>query len=458
MPSTTAACPACSRQVPLTPRTQVISAHDAPDSAGRCAGGGRRPLPAAMVKPERTAVCRHCTHAIAVAADGRMLQHWARGGTCPGSRRKVLAAEPAQRRAGEAAAPSTRAGAGTTARGVRTAVAVLLAVAVGAFVLTRGEEPGPGVDSAAAAPAVASDPVEPAPSPDTSVPDALAAAGLPDALITRLGAVAYRTGYTLSTSQQQVETIAYMQLLTCREVQSGYRTWSEILAADVADGAPSSSARTMLEFLRSDYCPAVRSADGSRSAEPAPGAASVRADGSDAHGMRGLLSEPAYLDAAYPAVAVGRCATVVGPDEALRAYELPSKALLCVTPASHPNWRNHVINADVVFETPVDVARALAVARTVLPGDVAEGRRRPHVNPPHAPAPGGCLGVELRTAELGRYFRTFDKPQEPGAVALLYTGKQTTDGASAPFDPASVQQVSLTVGEIDPALDGGYYC
>lgn len=506
----TAMCMSCSARQPLTPSTRVMRVHQVDGT--RCPGTGQPPKsgsvqrgssgPAGAGKgAERRESCSTCDYPIRVEG-GRMVAHRVNGIECAGSGRSYRAAPAAHRttrrpsatrattQAGATAEPSGPAahpaaparaktgnasGPNSSTDGSRRPLA-LIAAGVAAAVLAASIAVSWSLSADEATVEAAAGRTEPTSTPstrqsltpapkstaatsvDTSLRDALREAGVSSDMVTRIGELGRETGYlTGMIGLDDVEGFAYMQVLTCQEVNSGYRSYDDVYNTDVSDGAPAASAETMVTFLRTTYCPSVTQPDETAVAATAPGL-QLQADGSDPNGMRGVMSTAAFFDAAYAPVPVSRCTSAVGPEDDARAYEMPGGGLLCVSVPSHAGWKSHIISVDIVFDPPVPQAQAVAAALAVLPADGRVLGEQSHKNPPHGVYSGSCLGINISTPNLGAYYRDFQASWDNGATALLYSGRQTSNGADTLYDPARVRQVSVSPGFDEPSLNGDYLC
>lgn len=404
--------------------------------------------------------CPVCGRAVALTPQRRLVKvHQTAGARCPGTGRQVRADQPAPPLAAEREAASTPlvgerpppppGTAGSGRRGWLVAVLVLGAVlAIAGIVGGDSETPSTAAENEDAAATTLSEaaPSTAAEDEDTSVQDFLDAAGVGAALVRRLGEVAGDTGYGLTRGvpmeDESARGFAMIQVTTCRELASGYRTLEEIVASDIANGAPEGDARTMAAFLRDSFCPAVEPLTQDTSA-PTPGAAAPPSDGT-----RGLMSSVEYLDATLPAGSVADCAAVTGqPFGEPRAYVLPGGQLLCGDFTADGPWGPHFIHLDVVFPTPVPAEQALPVVTSLMPEDLGPADTREGGNPPYAPAPGGCLSVVWPSQIMGDVVARInpDWGPENEASAVLYSDRQTSDGSSAPFD-GTVRVASLGSG------------
>ncbi|WP_346619643.1 hypothetical protein [Blastococcus montanus] len=326
-----------------------------------------------------------------------------------------------------------------------------------AAVLTAGCSTDSGSDpgSGSAEPAASDSPAPAEPSADTSLQDALSVAGVNDALVADLGRVAGASGYGLQPDMpltgDDAIRFAVVQLDTCRELASGFRTLEEVVARDVADGASRADAQAMADFLSSTYCPAVRSPEDSALPGPGAGSATPPADGT-----RGLMSPVDYLDATLPAGSLTECAAATGePYGEPRAYTLPGGQLVCGS--VNDTWDRHLIGFDVVFPQPVPVDQALPAIEALLPDDIGQPDTRPGENPSWSPIRGSCLSVAWSSPTIGaavaRLSTNFD--DENAASAVLYSDRQTDEGASAPFD-GTVRMASVGFGshtEIESSIN-----
>ncbi|MGY1858066.1 hypothetical protein [Modestobacter sp. SYSU DS0290] len=270
---------------------------------------------------------------------------------------------------------------------------------------------------------------------DTSLQDAIDAAGISSDLVSQLGRVAGDTGYGLRRGTpltgDEARGFAVVQIGTCRELASGFRSLDELVASDMAGGAGEADARTMAAFLRDSFCPAVRPLD------PAPGSPAPTRATHVSDGTRGLLSSVDHLDGALAPGSLAECAAATGePFGDPRAYALPGGQLLCGDYLPGGPWDDHFINLDVVFPQPVPVDEALLAVAAILPEDLGAPSMRDGVNPPYAPAPGGCLSVVWSSPTVERVVARInpDWGTEGEANAVLYSDRPTSDGSSAPFD------------------------
>ncbi|MGY1665910.1 hypothetical protein [Geodermatophilus sp. SYSU D00696] len=365
-----------------------------------------------------------------------MKVHWVADVRCAGTGQKPVD-------------PPPRTSPGRSARRWRWA----LAVAALAVALVVGLVAGSGSDddSAQASGPARSTPSETVPSNeapgvDTSVQDALAEAGVGAALVAQLGQVAGDTGYGLTRgvplTGDAARGFAVVQITTCREAASGYRSLDDVQASDVASGASEADARTMAVFLRDVFCPAVRP-----SPEPTPGA-STRGTAAEQDGTRGLMSSADRLDATLTAGAVTDCAAATGqPTGEPHAYRLPGGELLCGDFITDGPWDPHFVGLSVVFPQPVSTDQALAVVTSLLPPDARPGTTREGTNASYAAVSGSCLSVLWTSTTIGDSVDRVNPSwgNDPEVTAVLYSDRQTSDGSSSVFD-GTVRLATVGVG------------
>ncbi|WP_131801828.1 hypothetical protein [Klenkia soli] len=296
----------------------------------------------------------------------------------------------------------------------------------------------------AAAPTTSSATTE-APTEDTSVQDFLDEAGVPAALVTDLGRVAGSTGYGLSRgvplAGADARSFAVVQVRTCRDMASGFRSRTEFESADVANGAGAADARALYDYLTATFCPAVDSQP-----SPSPAAAPTTAQ-DDAAGTRGLLSTDAQLSALYGPGATSECAAATGqPSGRAYAYLLPSGQLLCGDMFDGGPWDGHFIHVDVVFSSPVPEEEALAAVASILPADITAPTALAGVNPPYSP-PGSCQSVAWQSTTAGSVVTRINPGwSNPDRVsAVLYSDRQTVDGSASAYD-GTVRVATVGIG------------
>jgi hypothetical protein len=390
-----------------------------------------------------------------------MTAHETAGARCPGTGRKPRTSRPepsdpgtdTPKRLFEGASPQPAPSGESTPSNLRRGALIalglvtLVAVTVGLVTANSGptEPASVATSSPATEPAAPSSSAPADPSEDTSLQDALTAAGVSDALVSELGRVAGVTGYGLQraipiTGEDAIR-FAFIQLETCRGLASGFRTLDEIIARDVADGAPRADAEAMADFLSSTFCPAVRPAAVPAAPSPRPGSATPPSDGT-----RGLMSPVDYLDATLPQGSLAECAAATGePYGEPRAYTLPGGQLLCGS--VNDVWDRHFVGLDVVFPQPVPVDQALPVIESLLPEDIGPPDTRTGENPSWTPVRGSCLSVAWPSRAVGAAVARLssERGSENEASAMLYSDRQTSEGASVPFD-GTVRVASVGFG------------
>ncbi len=323
----------------------------------------------------------------------------------------------------------------------------------GGFFDDTSARPDDGAPVAAATPTTAATSTAAEPTEDTSLQDALDEAGVSNGLVARLGVVAGDTGYGLTRGQaltgDQARGFAVLQISTCRELASGFRSLAEVIASDVAGGAPRADAETMAAFLRDTFCPGV-DARPRTDTEPTT-SATPQAPHTPTDGTRGLMSSRAALDASFPAGSLADCAAATGePLGEPHAYALPGGELLCGDFITDGPWDEHFINLEVVFPRPVTIEAALPVLTALLPADIGPATTRDGGNPPYVPVAGSCLSIAWPSVTIGASVQRLSPDWGPvsGAEAILYSDRRTSDGSSAPFD-GTVRVASLSFGMPD---------
>jgi hypothetical protein len=254
------------------------------------------------------------------------------------------------------------------------------------------------------------------------------------ALIRRLISVANDLGYGPAT-----RGFALLMVDTCRDVESGYSDWDELIDEDVASGAPRKDAEAFYSFLDDEFCVGVASAEDPKQPQGDPG--------EKGDGTRGLGSSASYLDAQWKHGDLGDCRAATGaPFGEPRAYEVDG-VLVCADYIKGGPWGDVFISLDVVIEPPVSEDRARDVVRTLLPADARETTRLEHTNPGWAAHDGSCIGLGFTSETLGDAIRTAspDWSNPEAAVATLYSDKQTNYGSGSVFD-GSVHLISLSIG------------
>jgi hypothetical protein len=97
-------------------------------------------------------------------------------------------------------------------------------------------------------------------SEDTPVPDFLTEAGIDDAMLNRVTAVAEANNYaaTIPMDPESVQALAVRLVDVCRQVAAGEWTYEGHEADDIsADGTPA-QAGAMRRFMQDTFCPAVQ--------------------------------------------------------------------------------------------------------------------------------------------------------------------------------------------------------
>ncbi|MFU8854536.1 sigma factor [Micromonospora sp. SL1-18] len=297
--------------------------------------------------------------------------------------------------------------------------------------------------------------------PDTSIVDALAAAGVSDALVIQLGEVASRTGYGLGRDEplplEKSRGFAVVQIATCRDVASGNKTWAQVIATDQAGGAPAADAQTMNDFLRDVFCKAVRP-DPKLAATPTSRPSDV-APATDADGTRGLLSSLAWLDQRYRPIAYAPCEKQEGqPLGDGHAWRVSSNVILCGEVLGD-TWKHRPIGLTLVFNTPVTEKTAVALARTLLPTDASLTSRRLGSNPDYAAHDGSCASLEWHSTTLNAAVKALNPSWGDGEKAsfVLY-GKQQTEDGSADAYRGRVKAADVAIGGHNYAQDNTITC
>lgn len=97
-------------------------------------------------------------------------------------------------------------------------------------------------------------------SEDTSVPDFLTEAGIDDAMLTRVAAVAEANNYaaTFPLDPESVQGLAVRLVDVCRKVEAGEWTYEEHEADDISAGGTPAQAGAMRRFMEGTFCPAVQ--------------------------------------------------------------------------------------------------------------------------------------------------------------------------------------------------------
>lgn len=327
------------------------------------------------------------------------------------------------------------------ARRVRAVAAAALALTVYLALAGCGDD-GSTSSTAAQEPAVSgtsSTPTRtprPSKSADTSVQDALDEAGVSDALAQRLVVAADDAGYGPADT-----SFAALMIDTCRDVDSGYSNWNELIDQDVADGAPRRQAGTFYAFLRTQFCPAVK---------PAPDKPQPSGDAdAAASGTRGLGTSADYLDAHWKHGDLATCRAATGaPLGEPRTYIVAPGALMCGD-VGVGVYGNTFIDLDVVFTPPVPEAAARQVAEKLLPVDATFVERRMGKNPPYANRGGSCPSLLYRSQTLAAAVNAAADAgvdaSGPEATATFYSDRQTNYGSSTVYD-GRVRTLSLGIG------------
>ena len=370
----------------------------------------------------------------------RVKVHWVDDVRCTGTGQKPVDPPPRT----SSGRPTRR------ARWPLAVAALVVAVVVGLVAGTGGDDPAEASGPARSTPSETTQPeptpADETPEADTSVQDALDEAGVGAALVAQLGRVAGDTGYGLTRgvplTGDAARGFAVVQITTCREAASGYRSLDEVQVSDVANGASEADARTMAAFLRDVFCPAVRP-----SPEPTPGT-SPGGTTAEEDSTRGLMSSTGRLDATLTAGSVADCAAATGqPMGEPHAYRLPGGALLCGDFIPDGPWDPHFVQLDVVFPQPVPAEQALAVVTSLLPPDARPGTTREGTNASYAAVSGSCLSVLWTSTTIGDTVERVSPTwgNDPEVTAVLYSDRQTSDGSGSVFD-GTVRLAAVGVG------------
>lgn len=253
-------------------------------------------------------------------------------------------------------------------------------------------------------------------------------------MIQRLIEVANDAGYGPAD-----EGFALLMVDVCRDVESGHSEWSELIAQDVADGAPRADARRFNGFLRDEFCPEVKPLN--EDAQPSGDAEAV------GDGTRGLGSSASFLDAQWKHGSVKDCRAATGsPIGEARAYRRAG-ALVCGSYIDGGPWGDTFINLDVVFDPNVTEARARKMALRLLPADATFETRLKNSNPEWAAKGGSCVSLIFRSSTLSDAILAAnpDWSDPDGATATMYSLKQTDYGSGSQFD-GTVRVLSISVG------------
>jgi hypothetical protein len=236
--------------------------------------------------------------------------------------------------------------------------------------------------------------------------------------------------------------------------------------ATAATTSPSSS--TSAEPTRDAAASASAVASRSRAAASSSAAAARESAAAAAFAaasaqLRGLGQNLAWWNATYPAVPITECSVAgeweyweqPGPDAS--AWRLPSGALVCADPAL-PAWSGRIVVLSVFFDFAVDEAAALSAATSVLPADTSHtGTLAGHNADYSLVFDGSCVHQVYRSASFGTVIHRLDDSwTAPELISVtLYSGTQTAEGASSPYDPDSVHQVSISLGPATAANPDG---
>ncbi|WP_328477453.1 hypothetical protein OHS71_05735 [Streptomyces sp. NBC_00377] len=300
-------------------------------------------------------------------------------------------------------------------------------------------------------------PAEAATGDHLSMEDFLAAAGVDDALVNRLGEIGdannYGLGVGVETDLEDRRGLAVVQVTTCRNVTVGYRTWEGVRYSDEADGATEDQAAAMADFLRTEFCPHVTPLKETPLPEQTLGGPSE-----DDLGGRGLASPLTWWDGRYPRVSWSKaCAAQTGmPIGDPVAYRLAKDEVVCATPSA-TSLKEHLINVDIVFSSPVDEDRARKAALALLPSDATATEPTEGTNPDWSYMDGGCLNTNFRTATMKGLMDELEQDPEPWASALYYSDGSIEDGAVGDYT-GKVKQISLSTGANEPGTSGELTC
>ncbi|MEU1484025.1 hypothetical protein [Streptomyces sp. NPDC005752] len=317
--------------------------------------------------------------------------------------------------------------------------------------VTEPAAPADGTNTEAA-------PTDEATGDDTSLEDALAAAGVDDELVDQLGDVAdannYGLGEGVETSLEDRRGLAVVQVTACRNVAVGYRTWEGLRYADEANGATEEQAAAMADFLRTEFCLHVAPHEEAPLPEQTLGGPSE-----DDLGGRGLASPLTWWDGRYPRIPWSKaCAAQTGmPLGDAVAYRLAKDEVVCATVPPATALKEHLINLDVVFSSPVDESRARRAALELLPPDASATEPTRGTNPDWSYMDGGCLNTNFRTATMRELMDGLGQDPESWASALYYSDGSTEDGAVGDYT-GKVKQISLSTGADQPTSSGDLTC
>jgi hypothetical protein len=323
-------------------------------------------------------------------------------------------------------------------------------IAAPATTATRTANPSP-TPTAAPSPAKSASTA----APDESLANTLARAGIEDADVRGLGAAAQQYGYGLGRSAPlqltDARALAVLMVDTCREVRSGFQSWSEVVDSDVASGAPRADAEGFASFVRTQFCPQVTEAQ-----QRAPKTRTPAPQQDPEPSSPGVLATTDELTSLYRTVPYGPCAAAAGePIGEPLALRMNASTLLCAEISSV--WDGRVPSVDVVFETSVSRRKALRVAEQLMPPDSRPLDTREGRNPPYAPNAGGCLSASYSSDTIASLLATTsDSFEGPGVNATLYSDRQTIDGSSASFD-GTVRVMSVGIGGHNMS-QGSVYC
>ncbi len=222
-------------------------------------------------------ICPSCGGWCLLTDDATIAPHAGGTGPCPGAGHLpapdgVLGPElPTSRfvnsKLGRSVADS-RIPSGTWLRGVLLGSCAV----VGIWLLTSNDERVPAQDllhpttqnvapGAPASTATLSATSAPQTTTDDSLGQKLAEAGVEEADIRELGAMAYETHYvgTLEyPSLEDMSSFAYIAVLLCRDVAVGESTWEDEVDKDTNSGATLGQAERMTGYLQDQFCPGVR--------------------------------------------------------------------------------------------------------------------------------------------------------------------------------------------------------
>ncbi|MFI5875368.1 hypothetical protein ACIBAH_23480 [Streptomyces sp. NPDC051445] len=291
-----------------------------------------------------------------------------------------------------------------------------------------------------------------------SMEDFLAAAGVDDTLVNQLGEIAdannYGLGVGVETDLEDRRGLAVVQVTTCRNVSVGHRTWEGIRYSDEADGATEDQAAAMADFLRTEFCPHVTPLKETPLPEQTLGGPAE-----DESGGRGLASPLTWWDGRYPRVPWSKaCAAQTGmPIGDPVAYRLAKDEVVCATIPSATPLKEHLINVNIVFSSPVDEDRAMKAALALLPSDATATEPTPGTNPDWSYLDGGCLNTNFRTATMKGLMDGLEEDPEPWASALYYSDGSTELGAVGDYT-GKVKQISLSTGADEPGQSGELTC